>query len=129
MSSRNLRPKALILFAPGGAETPRWILRRQITLDFSGADHENARSICRIGNHLLPALAQQKDTANSQLAQQLEAIGMTSDEGFNKGDAAAIAASFTPDAVLVLENGPLYGRQAFEKWLEGLFQNVRIATI
>ncbi len=47
---------------------------------------------------------------------------------FNKGDAAVIAASSTPDAVLVMENGPLYGRQAIEKWLEGLFQNVRFSN-
>jgi hypothetical protein len=46
-----------------------------------------------------------------QLAQQLEAIGRTSDEGFNKGDAAAIAAVFIQDAVLLLADGPVYGNQ------------------
>ena len=74
------------------------------------------------------ALAQQKDPADSQLAQQLDAIGRISDEGFNKGDAAAIAALFTQDAVLVLQDGPVYGKPAIEKWLEGIFQNVRFSN-
>jgi ketosteroid isomerase-like protein len=75
-----------------------------------------------------PAFAQQKDTSDSQLAQQLDAIGRTSDEGFNKGDAAAIAAVFTEDAVLLLQDGPVYGKPAIEKWLEGMFQNVRFSN-
>jgi ketosteroid isomerase-like protein len=74
------------------------------------------------------ALAQQKDTADLQLAQQLDAIGRISDEGFNKGDAASIAALFTQDAVLVLQDGPVYGKPAIEKWLEGMFQNVRFSN-
>jgi hypothetical protein len=72
----------------------------------------------------VPALAQQKDTAASPLAQQLEASGKTSDEGFNKGDAAAIAALITQDAILLLEDDPVYGKPAIEKWLEGVFRNV-----
>jgi SnoaL-like domain len=75
-----------------------------------------------------PAFAQEKDTSDSQLAQQLDAIGRTSDEGFNKGDAAAIAAVFTEDAVLLLQDGPVYGKPAIEKWLEGMFQNVRFSN-
>ena len=74
------------------------------------------------------ALAQQKDTADSQLAKQLEASGRTSDEGFNKGDAATIAALFTQDAVLILQDGPVYGKPAIEKWLEDVFQNVRFSN-
>ena len=76
----------------------------------------------------VPAVAQQKDTTDSQLAQQLEASGRESDEGFNKGDAAAIAALFTQDAVLLLEDGPVYGKPAIEKWLEGVFQNARFSN-
>jgi hypothetical protein len=59
----------------------------------------------------VPASAQQKDTTDPQIAQQPEAIGKTSDEGFNKGDAAAIAAVFIQDAVLLLADGPVYGNQ------------------
>jgi ketosteroid isomerase-like protein len=76
----------------------------------------------------VPSFAQQKDTTDPQIAQQLEAIGRTSDDGFNKGDAAAIAALFTQDAVLLLEDGPVYGKPAIEKWLEALFQNVRFSN-
>jgi ketosteroid isomerase-like protein len=76
----------------------------------------------------VPTFAQQKDTGDPQLALQLEAIGRTSDEGFNKGDVAAIAALFTQDAVLLLQDGPVYGKPAIEKWLEGLFQNVRFSN-
>ena len=76
----------------------------------------------------MSALAQQKDTTDLQLAQQLEASGRTSDEGFNKGDAAAIAALFTQDAVLILEDGPIYGKPAIEKWLESVFENVRFSN-
>jgi ketosteroid isomerase-like protein len=77
---------------------------------------------------IVPALAQQRGSeADTQLAQQLDAIDKTNDEGFNKGDAVAVVASFAQDAVLILEDGPVYGKPAIEKWLEGLFQNVRFS--
>jgi hypothetical protein len=40
----------------------------------------------------VPALAQQKDTADAQIAQQVEAIATKNDEAINKNDAAAVAA-------------------------------------
>ena len=43
-----------------------------------------------------PGLAQQTDTANLQLAQQLDALGVKFDEIFNKNDAAQITACVDP---------------------------------
>jgi uncharacterized protein (TIGR02246 family) len=72
-----------------------------------------------------PALAQQKDTiTDPQIVQQLHAIGMKSDEAFKKGDAAARAALFAEDAILVTYTGPVYGREAIEKYYEEQFKKV-----
>jgi uncharacterized protein (TIGR02246 family) len=44
-------------------------------------------------------------------------------EAFNNHDAAAIAAVYTEDAVFMPDTGPLYGRQAIEKFLADLFKS------
>jgi hypothetical protein len=65
----------------------------------------------------VPALAQQKEsTPDPQLRQQLVAFAKKYDEAFNNNDAAAAAALYTEDAVIVPETGPVNGRQAIEKW-------------
>ena len=68
---------------------------------------------------LLPALAQQKDTVASQIDEQ---IVKKFDEAFNNGDAAAVAALYTEDAVQVTPQGPVFGREAIEKLFTGMFQ-------
>jgi ketosteroid isomerase-like protein len=71
----------------------------------------------------LPTFAQEKGTAvDPQIVQQLHAIGKKSDEAFLKGDATSLAAFFTQDAVLVTDTGPVYGRQAIEKYYANMFQ-------
>jgi ketosteroid isomerase-like protein len=75
-----------------------------------------------------PAFAQQKDTTDPQIAQQLEAIGRKSDEAWDKGDAAGIAAFFTQNAVVVTPQGPVYGRQAIEKMYADLFQKMHFSN-
>jgi uncharacterized protein (TIGR02246 family) len=72
----------------------------------------------------LPNFAQQTNTPDPQLVQQLHAIGKKSDEAFLKGDAAALAALYTEDAVLVNDTGPVYGRQAIEKYYADMFQTL-----
>ncbi len=46
-----------------------------------------------------PALAQEKDTVDPEVLQQIETVMMKFDEAYNKSDATAIAALFTQDAV------------------------------
>jgi ketosteroid isomerase-like protein len=76
----------------------------------------------------LPAFAQQKDAADSQIRQQLDTLDQEIDEAFNNGDPAALAASFTEDAVLVNDTGPVYGREAIEKYYADLFQKVHLSN-
>jgi ketosteroid isomerase-like protein len=70
----------------------------------------------------LPTFAQQTNTPDPQIVQQLHAIDKKSDEAFLKGDAVAVASFFTKDAVLVNDTGPVYGRRAIEKYYADMFQ-------
>ena len=73
----------------------------------------------------LPIFAQQKETVDPQTIEQLIAFGKKYDEAENNNDAASLAAFFTEDAVLVTNTGPVYGRQAIEKWFTDDFQEWR----
>jgi len=71
----------------------------------------------------LPSFAQQKNAAaDPQATQKIRAIGKAYDEAVNNNDAAVIAALYTEDAVFVSDTGPIYGRQAIEKWYTDVFQ-------
>jgi hypothetical protein len=63
----------------------------------------------------VPAFAQQKDTVDPQIIEQLDALGKKFDEAWNNNDAAALAALYTEDAVLVTDTGPVYGREDIQK--------------
>jgi uncharacterized protein (TIGR02246 family) len=67
----------------------------------------------------VPTFSQQKDTAASQIDEQ---IVKKFDEAFNNGDAAAVAALFTEDAVWVTPQGPVVGREAIGKQFTGMFE-------
>ena len=74
----------------------------------------------------LPTFAQQTNTPDPQLRQQLiNEKYKKYDEAQNNNDAAASAAFFTEDAVLVTNMGSVYGREAIEKWYAGLFKLYR----
>lgn len=66
-------------------------------------------------------LAQEKDAVDPQTRQQLEAIDKIFDEAYNKNDAAAIAALFTKDAVLISPLGMFSGRAGVEKYFVDAF--------
>jgi len=72
----------------------------------------------------LPSSAQQTSTPDLQIVRQLHTIGRKSDEAFLKGDAVALAALYQEDAVLVNDTGPVYGRQAIEKYYADMFQRL-----
>ena len=43
----------------------------------------------------VPVLAQEKDSVDPKIAEQLGALNKKTDEGYNKGDAAALATLYT----------------------------------
>lgn len=87
-----------------------------------------------------PAFAQPKDTANPRGVQQRNLLGIADaiaefgelyhklEEAYNKNDAAAVAALFTEDAVLVTADGVFSGRQHIEKRYADAFQRSPITT-
>ena len=70
----------------------------------------------------LPTYAQEKDVADPQTTQKILAIAKAYTEGMKNNDAAAVAALFTRDAVLVTIEGPIIGRQAIQKYYTDLYQ-------
>ena len=76
----------------------------------------------------VPAFAQQKDTVDPQIIEQLDALTKKFMEFINNNDATAVAAVFTDDAVFVTPQGPVYGREAIEKWYSDLFKQVHISN-
>ena len=71
----------------------------------------------------LPTFAQQTNTSDQQLREQLVPLGKKDVEAWNNNDAAALAALYTEDAIKVTPQGPIHGRQAIEKWLAQVFKN------
>jgi ketosteroid isomerase-like protein len=76
----------------------------------------------------VPAFAQQKDTVDPQIIEQLDALGKKFDEAWNNNDAAALAALYTEDAVLVTDTGPVYGREDIQKHYSDLFKQVHFSN-
>ena len=70
-----------------------------------------------------PAVAQPKDpVADPQTTQKIRAISQAYNEALTRNDAAAVAALFTQDAVLVSDRAVIHGRPAIEKWYADLFE-------
>jgi ketosteroid isomerase-like protein len=76
----------------------------------------------------LPTFAQQANTPDPQLREQLLALSKKFDGAYNKGDAAALAALYTEDAIEVTDQGPICGRKALEKHFADLFQKVHFSN-
>ena len=87
-----------------------------------------------------PTFAQQKDTADPRVVQQRDLLGVPKaldefgelhqalDEAYNKNDAAAVAAFFTEDALLVEPDGMFSGRQNIERRYADTFQQSPIIS-
>ena len=67
----------------------------------------------------VPAVAEEQNTVDPEVRQEIEAVLMKYDEAYNKQDAAAVAALFTPVAVEVLGwdtgGGAASGQEAIER--------------
>ena len=62
-----------------------------------------------------PAFAQEKDTVDPEVRQQIEAVLKKHQEAYNQYDAAAFAAGFTQYAIEVSPGGVASGRQEIEE--------------
>jgi ketosteroid isomerase-like protein len=71
-----------------------------------------------------PTFAQQKQSVDRKIIEQLDVSSKKYSEAINNNDARAVAALFTEDAVFMTNAGPLYGRQAIEKWYVDLFNTL-----
>ena len=63
-----------------------------------------------------------QDTVDPKIVEKLDAIGKKYEEAVTNNDAAAVAALFAEDGVFVTDTGPLYGRNAIEKWYADVFK-------
>jgi ketosteroid isomerase-like protein len=79
-------------------------------------------------NLVLPTFAQQTNTPDPQLREELLALAKKFDDAYNNNDPAALAALYTEDAVEVTDTGPIYGREALEKHYADVFQKVHFSN-
>ena len=63
----------------------------------------------------VPTFAQQKDTGDTKIVQQIRALAIEYANAYNRHDAAAVAALFTEDGVRVSGHGESHGRAAIAK--------------
>jgi uncharacterized protein (TIGR02246 family) len=66
-----------------------------------------------------PVLAQEQNTVDPEVRQQIEALLMKYEEAYNKSDAAGTASLYSQDGIAVLSwesaGGATFGQQAIEK--------------
>jgi hypothetical protein len=75
----------------------------------------------------LPALAQQTSTPDPQIRERLIAAIKKHTDSLDKNDAAAVAANFTEDGILVTPDGSIFGRDSIEKYYEGVFKQIQLS--
>ena len=75
----------------------------------------------------LPTFAQ-TNTPDPQLRAVFLDFLKKEEEAWNNDDAVALGALFTQDAILVTDQGPIYGRQAIEKYYTDLFQKLHFSN-
>jgi uncharacterized protein (TIGR02246 family) len=83
-----------------------------------------------VSSLVVPAFAQEKDTVDPKIVQQVRALAMKYEEAYNKHDSAAVAALFTENGIRVTSAGTLYGRRAIEKsFAKYDFQRWRVSDL
>ena len=76
----------------------------------------------------LPAFAQQPNTRDPKLREEFIALDKKFDDGFINGDAAALAALYAEDAVIIPHDGPpIYGRKAIHKHFVDMFKKIHFS--
>jgi uncharacterized protein (TIGR02246 family) len=73
----------------------------------------------------LPIFAQQS-TPDPQLREKLIAAIKKHTDALDKNDATAVASNFTENGILVTPDGPIFGREAIEKYYIGVFKQVQL---
>jgi uncharacterized protein (TIGR02246 family) len=63
----------------------------------------------------MPTFAQQKDTVDPKIEQQIRVLAAKYDGAINSHDPAAVAALYAQDGVRTTHDGTFHGRQAIEK--------------
>src|SRR5215469_5056992 len=76
----------------------------------------------------LPTFAQQTNTPDPQLRQKLVDAIKKHTDALDKNDAAAVAANFTEDGILVTPGGTNFGREAIEKYYVDVFKQVHLSN-
>jgi uncharacterized protein (TIGR02246 family) len=77
----------------------------------------------------VPTFAQQKDTpVDPKLTEQLNALAKKFDDAFNNNDAAAVAALYAKDGMMVTPSGPIYGPEAIEKYFAEAFKKGHVSN-
>jgi ketosteroid isomerase-like protein len=79
--------------------------------------------ICNV--FALPTVAQQTNAPDPKLHEEFIAGDKKFDDGFINGDAAALAAFYAKDAVIIPHDGPpIYGREAIQKHFVDMFKKI-----
>jgi len=72
--------------------------------------------------------AQQQNTPDPKLHEEFIALDKKFDDAFINGDAAAMAAFYAEDAVIIPHDGPpIYGREAIQKHFVDMFKKIHFS--
>jgi ketosteroid isomerase-like protein len=74
-----------------------------------------------------PTFAQQTGAPDPQLREKLIAAIKKHTDALDKNDAAAVAANFTENGILVTPDGPIFGRESIDKYYVDVFKQVQLS--
>ena len=76
----------------------------------------------------LPIFAQETCGPDPQVRQRLVALIKAQADAFDQNDAAAVAATFKEDGVLLTPDGTFFGRKAIEEYYTEVFKQVHLSN-